>query len=358
LFAKALTEREHNVKRSLRKAPVARSRPRRVLSFAVMISRFAPFKSPWYAAPVRALVFVAVGLNSASAVALVVVESAPDGAVRIVADGRELPVVPGMEVVQGDRLRVPPNGQLRLIFGRHGFLDLGSGTDMLMQRLPDSSYAEDLTTVLDLQQGYLRLVWKHPQFWTHWPMAVALGALQVELGSGEYFFERRAGDMVACVAEGDALLRPQRAVPTSLAAAACYQLTEGGGVERRPRAEQDWVEVRNSFALATVLTTVPVRRSPEVSATPVAQSAAGRDATSAVWGLSVMSARQRTIADRHAERLREAGYAAAVREVQVDTTTWYRVVIPGFQSVAEARALQPALQELGYDGAWVARDRP
>jgi cell division septation protein DedD len=53
-----------------------------------------------------------------------------------------------------------------------------------------------------------------------------------------------------------------------------------------------------------------------------------------------------------------AGYRTEVLAVEIDGKTWHRVLLPGYESLAEAQAALPFVQqELGAQGAWVTSRR-
>ena len=50
----------------------------------------------------------------------------------------------------------------------------------------------------------------------------------------------------------------------------------------------------------------------------------------------------------------DAGYRTEILTVEIDGKTWYRVLLPGYASLADAQAALPFVQqELNAPGAWV-----
>jgi cell division septation protein DedD len=57
-------------------------------------------------------------------------------------------------------------------------------------------------------------------------------------------------------------------------------------------------------------------------------------------------------------KLEAAGYRTEILEVVIDGRTWQRVLLPGYASLEEARAVIPFVeQELGLSGVWVTSRR-
>ena len=76
------------------------------------------------------------------------------------------------------------------------------------------------------------------------------------------------------------------------------------------------------------------------------------------YSLHLLSSRDPAVAERVRRRLREAGYAAVVAEVEVSGARWHRVSLHGFTTGDEARALGARLAaELGLRDGWAQRTR-
>ena len=74
------------------------------------------------------------------------------------------------------------------------------------------------------------------------------------------------------------------------------------------------------------------------------------------WSVNLKSLRRESLARATVADLAAAGYATKVSEATVDGTTWYRVRVVGFESVAEARGFTRRIEgEHDIAGAWVAR---
>lgn len=291
----------------------------------------------------------------------------------------------------GDRLRTGKQANLRLNFARYGFVDLGADSELRIERIPHASFATDLRSVLRVDQGYMRMVWKHPQISTSWPIFVYVDQQRASLTSGEYFFEHRSGRQIACVAAGQmAVTDGQDGVARSLHPQACYRLYVGLPPQRILRESGDWVAIRGQFNIGELpeadrqLAAAP-RNTPAPSPRPQAPAndepgpaaqprpaTAGRTtparpvinqtSTNPVapeggpWALSVASFQDSNAAESQSRRLRDGGFAAQVVPVTVKGKPWYRVMIPGFGSAGAARQQAARIEsELGMKGAWVFR---
>ncbi len=97
--------------------------------------------------------------------------------------------------------------------------------------------------------------------------------------------------------------------------------------------------------------------SPAVDAMP-AESAAAPDesgqAADGEWRVSLVSVRTAEQAAQLSRQIAAKGYRVETEEVEVNGTRWQRLVLPGYHSEAEARAMLPVVQqEFGMHNAWV-----
>ncbi len=302
----------------------------------------------------------------------------------------------GQFLQAGNRIITPPQGRVRLAFARYGFIDIGPDSEVLIERIPHASFATDLRSVFRLQRGYLRMVWKHPQISTFWPIFIYLGDQRASLSSGEFFIENRDGRRVACVAAGQlALTDPQSDAPQTLHPQACYRLYRGMPPQRVLRDQDDWVAIREHFDIGELplpAPAVPVaqgdvadaRRNAPLSAplpmppvrpvitqapapsgkpAPLPEQPVAADPVASgkgPWAVSIASFRDVGAAQQLRDRLRGEGFAAArVVPVTVKGELWSRVILSGFDSVAQARAAGAAVEaRMGLKGAWVLRYEP
>lgn len=357
---------------------------------------------------VRVLLSAVLLLGAAKAQAGVLVyDSASADVERIRGEQRE-PLTASTDIKSGDALSLGPQSRARLEFARHGFIDLGSDALVLFDRLPFASYDDDLRTVFRLRQGYLRVVWKHPQISTNWPIYIYMGDQRLTLGSGEYFFENLNGRQVVCVASGQANVTEGEVYDT-LVPQACYRLNKGLQPVRILRDSDDWVAMRTAFGVVglpgvqvasapaapvpeprrpgpqTSARSEPVVSAPERSPSPAAQAALPATApivaplrrqpapatvpaavpadptplaasSAGPWALSVVAFRDREKSEAQALRLRGGGYPAEVRSAEVKGALWYRVVLPGFGSAEQAKRLSSEIeQRFGYKNTWPVR---
>ncbi len=73
------------------------------------------------------------------------------------------------------------------------------------------------------------------------------------------------------------------------------------------------------------------------------------------WTVHLLSFQGRDAADNAREKLRQAGYAAVIREARLDARTWYRVSVPGFVNKSEAQAFQADIVgKFGIAKPWIS----
>jgi cell division septation protein DedD len=171
--------------------------------------------------------------------------SGPVGAERL---GTQLQLKSGDTLAERDLLKVGAGGRLTLILAGHGFMELGPGTEVAIEKLPFASYADDLQTMFSLTHGYLRVVWKVPPQTGGWPLFVYFGNQHATLNSGEYFFDDQSGAARSCVASGRLSVVPKTGGELQdLRASACYRFVGGREPERVGRDPSSWIAVRRGF---------------------------------------------------------------------------------------------------------------
>lgn len=172
--------------------------------------------------------------------------------------GRSQAAAEGGVLQADDTLVLGSGARAALKLGRHGLVELGPGSSVQIERLPFATYATDLRTVLRLQQGYLRVIWKQPPLDINWPLFVYVDTDSANLMTGEYFFEKsrseKSGDRRAlCSAEGDLTLTGTgHAEGTKIEADSCWIVTPAVAGLRKAVDMDDWVAVRQGRALARV----------------------------------------------------------------------------------------------------------
>lgn len=218
--------------------------------------------------PLLALLFSAVPWR---AVASVLVVQAGAEAQRQSGEGAPVALMPQVKLFPGDRLRTGANGWLDLALGRHGVLELGGLTQLTLERVPFATFATDLQTRLRLDEGYLRVIWKHPELSLRWPLVVDLGPFRVSLTSGEYFFETLERQPVLCVAEGEvAVTTPGQPQPLPLAGPACYRLLSGAPAQPASVSLAAFVPVRADRQLTALAEATGLRLAGVAPAAPPA----------------------------------------------------------------------------------------
>lgn len=360
----------------------------------------------------RALTVLCASLTWTSVFAEVLTVESLSGQVRLERNGNARELLSNEVLRSGDRLLTAPDAQLRLGFARYGFVDVGPDSDLRVERIPHAAFATDLRSVFRLQAGYARLVWKHPQISTSWPIFVYVDAQRASVTAGEYFFEHRAGRQIACVAAGQmAVTHADNAVPMTLHPQACYRLYAGLQPQRILRESGDWVAIRSKFGIGElplmaandggesapsvvqpgptppvlaaspapvgppggeslprprpaqqVPQAAPVEAAKPVPTTPKPRVPSAVTEPPAVgsgtgpWALSIASFTELEAAQQLMQRMAAAGFAAERVPVTVKGKPWHRVMVLGFDSVAEAKASAAEIEaKLQLRGAWVLR---
>ena len=314
----------------------------------------------------------------------------------------------GDQLSERDVIHVAAGGSLTLDFSGHGFIELGPGTEVGIEKMPFASYADDLKTIFSLTHGYLRVVWKLPPLAGGWPLFVYFGSQHAALIPGEYFFDNQSGVARACVAAGRLSVLPNAGTELQkLRPSACYRFVAGLPPERVPHEASAWIAVRRSFdidaptspeamlaandagsddpgidplpvqaprpvatAVPPKLPPPPAQAKPAAAALPAPIPPAGGISLPAAtaslppggsgeWGVNVASYPTLEDANQHAQQLRAAGYAATVQQAQVKEHTWFRVQLRGYPSADAARAVAGELQaRFAYQGLWVSKTGP
>jgi len=282
------------------------------------------------------------------------------GAGSLLREQAEAPLQAGTELREGDSLRVSDGGRLRLNIARHGFLELGPQAELVLERLPSVSYAEDLRTSLRLTRGTLRVVWRYPGADVSWPLFVYFGNLRASLRSGEYFVQAAAeGPLPLCVVSGEAAVSvPGVTRPQLLAGPACFPLRASESAPRLQRSESDFISARAELSLAALLEPAPPAPRPaaSISAPPPVAEAAPVPAERKGWVVNIASSASREAAEKDANKLRAAGVPVAVSAVEIGGRTWYRVQVVGVPDLAAAQALAARVKtEFGYAQPWLQR---
>lgn len=360
----------------------------------------------------RAATFLCACLVWAPAFAEVLTVESLSGPVRLERNGNARELLANEVLRSGDRLLTAPDAQLRLGFARYGFVDVGPDSDLRVERIPHAAFATDLRSVFRLHAGYARLVWKHPQISTSWPIFVYVDAQRASVTAGEYFFEHRAGRQIACVAAGQmAVTHADDVVPMTLHPQACYRLYAGLQPQRILRESGDWVAIRGKFGIgelplmagggttapvtpvaqpqptpsvvaearplvgppggesqprprpaqqvpqpAPALAAKPVPAKPEPAAKPAGTERAAVGVGTGPWALSIASFRELEAAQQLMQRMAAAGFTAERVPVTVKGKPWHRVMVLGFESVAEAKSSAADIEaKLQLSGAWVLR---
>lgn len=312
----------------------------------------------------------------------------------------------GLALQPQDRVITGLRGEADIDIDRHGFLELGPSTRVALERVPFASYARELRTQLRLEEGYLRLVWKHPGLSQEWPIVIDLTGFRVHVTRGEFFFQQRAEQQLLCIAEGAvSVTSVTQTSPVALPAAACYRLLPGAAPIPVAQSDSAFIEVRRQrdltalaqrsrLALGPALgempaptpplspqlafeaamrasingdpTPLPRRTEPTPPAvlaaaplptpyptySPLPSAVAGPGAGS--WGLNLASLSTREAAEALQAQLKTRGYTTVITPAVVRERSWFRVQILGLPDAAAARALaERFMADTGLQSVWV-----
>ncbi len=299
------------------------------------------------------------------------------GVAGVQRDGKRLTLSAGDALQEQDLIVTDDSGRMTLRLGRHGFVEVGPNAEVGVERLPFAAYARDLKSIFSVGKGYFRVVWKHPQQFSSWPLYVYMAGQRMSLTSGEYFFQHQGARQSACVAAGQIMLQAvaSEGVET-IKSPSCVQLAADAAPQIAPRDPDDWIAVRRGYrieATAAVATAAVVAAAPAVAARPPSATTAAATVNASLpqpapaplaeaslagsWSLNVASYSQPTAAEQEVARLRAAGYGSArTRPIELGGKTWHRVQIGGFASDGAARsAAQDLKQKLGLQNVWVLK---
>lgn len=219
-----------------------------------------------------------------------VIHSAPDEAILLIdqtsgvagvqRNGKRLALQSGDALQEQDLIVTDRSGRMTLRLGRHGFVEVGPNAEVGVERLPFAAYARDLKSIFSVSKGYFRVVWKHPQLSSSWPLYVYMAGHRVSLVSGEYFFQNLGAEQRACVAAGQIALQASggEGVET-IKPPSCVTFAADKPPQAAPRSPDDWIAVRRGFSIeataGTLLAreTAPVESAPPPAAKPVISTA-------------------------------------------------------------------------------------
>lgn len=198
-------------------------------------------------ATILALGFV---MPAPASTAVFVAQHAERAEHRAAESGKTTALTTGTALQSLDRVVVDEQGEVDLVISRHGRVELGADTAMVLERTPFSTFEVNLLTQLRVERGYLRLVWKYPDFGARWPMVVDVGPFRINVTSGEYFVEHHPDRTVLCIAEGQvAISTPGQAEAAVFTASSCYRLMSGAAAQHAEIAPDQFVAVRQQRAL-------------------------------------------------------------------------------------------------------------
>lgn len=198
------------------------------------------------------------------------------GVAGVQRNGKRLALQPGDTLQEQDLIVTDRSGRMTLRLGRHGFVEVGPNAEVGVERLPFATYARDLKSIFSVSKGYFRVVWKHPQLSTNWPLYVYMAGHRVSLVSGEYFFQNLGAEQRACVAAGQLALQAAggEGIET-VKPPACVRLAANAAPQVQPRNPDDWIAVRRGYSIEATAATLlardpaPAELPPPVVAKPI-----------------------------------------------------------------------------------------
>ncbi|WP_348675280.1 SPOR domain-containing protein [uncultured Abyssibacter sp.] len=316
------------------------------------------------------------------------------------------------DIRSGDMIRTGPDGRAVVEVGRYGRMELAGGSALVLRRIPDSSFALDLATELELQRGFLRVNWARPGFGAAWPFSLELGAQQVTVHPGEFLLQRsdervsacvRAGKLELTLADGGAaarhLMQPPwcgqsgattaflsvdgidadrilafrdagsirfsepKPEPTEVASSRVEPVAARPSPPPAARQQPDAKPVSKPVSKPSPPKPLPKPAAPKPESAPVVAPAPVPAATVTTprrgpWTISLASFIDEQDAIRTRERYGETEFPVEIVEATVKGRLWYRLVVPGFDSVAAAKAAADRMRDdLGVNDPWVYRDK-
>ena len=244
----------------------------------------------------------------------------------LVRGGERLPLEVGMELRAGDRLYTGAHGGLA--FTPDGVAQLGlNESAMALLAAPEGTEAG----VELFRGGFHYSTGRGGR-----PLALKTPSLSMTLERGGVLGEVDEGREAVMLIAGRARLRQGEAHESLLDRPAAY--FEVGG--------EAGAEGGSSLIDAQRLARLRERAMPAAGSGWMGRG--GR------WKVYLISLRGTSSADQLAARFRQAGYAVGRREVEVEGERWYRLVVEGFLSSADARAFAGRIQgKFGIGEPWI-----
>lgn len=209
------------------------------------------------------LSFLAVSLSLPTAhagdEAILLLDQA-SGVAGVQRNGKRIVLQPGDALQEQDLIVTDRSGRMTLRLGRHGFVEVGPNAEIGVERLPFAAFARDLKSIFSVSKGYFRVVWKHPQLSSNWPLFVYMAGHRFSLVSGEYFFQNLGGEQRACVAAGQIALQASgvEGIET-IKPPACVKLDGKQAPQIAARNPDDWIAVRRGYSVESTAATLLAR---------------------------------------------------------------------------------------------------
>jgi len=257
------------------------------------------------------------------------------GVAGVQRDGKRLALNAGDALQEQDLIVTDRSGRMILRLGRHGFVEVGPNSEVGVERLPYAAYARDLKSIFSVGKGYFRVVWKHPQLSTNWPLYVYMAGHRISLVSGEYFFQNLGQEQRVCVAAGELALQVAGGDGVeSIKPPSCVGMVPNEAARVTPRNPDDWIAVRRAFSIAATAASMQAREaSPAEPPAPVIAKPIINTAPTTIASVAAPTA----IADANAAAANPGTGLAA--EPEVKTSSAARALGPGQGPVAAAPVL-------------------
>lgn len=312
------------------------------------------------------------------------------GNVSVLRDGKMVNLGSGFTLLNEERLLAEQDAQANLRLGRFGHLDFvsaGRYGALVLEKLPSSSWAPDLSTKLRVNSGVLHLRWLRPSpAKKDWPLRISVGAWTANVSSGEHLFRSRGRRGAVCNVAGEIEVTGE-GFRKILEPGQCLTLRAGYAPENDSLNAKQWSALwkkktfsEAEFELSRATTDVVAQSeqtflkrqgklAPSIAPPAPGDSAIARtEALSAPtmpfvqggpeWIINIMTLSNRESANTHLEHLIAQGYPVSIRTEKVRGRLSYRLVLEGVGSGHGAQRLVGVLKaDMGYESAWALQKR-
>lgn len=169
------------------------------------------------------------------------------GSVGVQRGGGTEALLPGFLVFNQERVVLSSRARADLALSRYGDIGIassGNGPGALsFEKLPTSSWAQDLDTRLKLERGLLRVRWARTG--TDWPLRVLMDRWSAQLGNGDFLFRNDERGVLVCNVAGSLeLLEGADGTPQKISPGSCTQILPGQAPQAAMLVASDWPELQ------------------------------------------------------------------------------------------------------------------